>query len=144
MRILAHRSPPRQRNEYDPLLLQYHLLFLYDFPPPTPFAEPEPLYFVLPQFHGTYLCFIMCLICRFIVKTFATRRRRSRVGEGGGGYRGRKCGRGVGGGPGLARCSILESLLFLNSTASRLGDGWSLGRVSDTLPLYRGLSLDRL
>ena len=58
------------------LVPHHHLL---NFPPPTPFEEPEPLYLAFPQFHGTYLCLIICFTCRFIVKNCQ--------GEGGGGRR---------------------------------------------------------
>lgn len=60
------------------LQLHHHLLFLNGFPPPAPFEEPAPLYLAFPQFHGTYLCLIICFTCRFIVKNYQARR-----GEGG-------------------------------------------------------------
>ena len=55
----------------------YYLLFFVA----APVALPAPGYLTLPKLHGTYLCLIMCLICRFIVTTNNTIKYNNNIGQ---------------------------------------------------------------
>ena len=44
-------------------------------------AAPVPWYLALPHVMGTYLCLIMCLICRFIVITNSMMKYINRIGQ---------------------------------------------------------------
>eukprot|EP00967_Tisochrysis_lutea_P050815 scaffold62564_cov35-Tisochrysis_lutea.AAC.2 len=47
--------------------------------PPSPASLP--LYLVLPKEKGTYLYFIMCLICRFIVRKKSAKKYINKIGQ---------------------------------------------------------------